>query len=708
LGDRIFEPHVSLGALAVTRSRFARPVDYVGLEIVGIYTNSDNIIHRGNTAHHSYSAATVFLPLHLLPASADTANTPVKPGAFSFVVQNARNGAAFLREAQHTLGATGLLLTFDDGGWMDIEREFTLTQRISLIAITVLVITTAAVAGFVVFLFILQKKRDFAIMRATGCSQYRASFSLFLPLLTVAVLAVVAGGCAAWVNSSAGIAAVLSEGVMAEYSGLDASVSPQIAFGIMLGLIGFVCVMACYGLWRVSKYKPLALLQGGIKQKVKRKVIEKEKPILKINVDIPPVPEKRGNPAPRHVIIYIFRNIRSSAIKSTLSLTVAVIILIAGVQFAVVREAARELYTTMPVVLALTGEINRVTEPDAGLSRVTLTHGSTLVWIEFSGLVRPDPYLLSAVPSFWIGNVRNGWYQPFTADEVWMAGRNVEPVFTNDIERYLGVPAEIEWYDGTLPQQLHTFPIFPSAGSAGAAFWSHRGFVFLSGDLMDALDVGIGDWVYMIRGEDGYRFVWDGRLFVLGRVDYEADTPDYKIFFMPRMQNIWTVDAYTYAEYILADNTRAKELRALVDRFYWQGFTYVLNTDELDRVGTNLALYDMFFPYVITALALTGGLLPGLIIMQSSKEAALLRSLGTAKSRVRVMLAGHQLILCFAGFFIGGLALLVNNGTDLLFGIKDVIFICAGFNMVCFITAALVCAFAVSRKKVLELLQTKE
>jgi ABC-type antimicrobial peptide transport system permease subunit len=116
----------------------------------------------------------------------------------------------------------------------------------------------------------------------------------------------------------------------------------------------------------------------------------------------------------------------------------------------------------------------------------------------------------------------------------------------------------------------------------------------------------------------------------------------------------------------------------------------------------------MFFPFVAAALAVVGGLLPGLIIMQTAKEAALLRALGTTKNRVRTMLAGQQLLLCIFGLLAGGAALLIYNGIERLSGIFEILLICAAINAASFIIASISCAIAVSRKKVLELLQTKE
>lgn len=76
LCNKLFEQHAGLGAVAVTRGRFSSPVKDVNLEIVGLYRDYDSEHAQGLTAHHSYSANTVFVPLELLPTSAKVATRP--------------------------------------------------------------------------------------------------------------------------------------------------------------------------------------------------------------------------------------------------------------------------------------------------------------------------------------------------------------------------------------------------------------------------------------------------------------------------------------------------------------------------------------------------------------------------------------------------------------------------------------------------------
>ena len=666
LGDMLFEPHIGLGALAVTRGRFARPVERVELEIVGIYDNFDSQQTRGHTAHWSYSSATIFVPLTLLPGSADTANTPVKPGAFNIVVEDARQMAAFRREAAPILEQMGLTLHFFDGGWLEIERELLLSQRISLIAIVVLVLAVMAAVTLVVFLFILQKKQDFAILRATGCPKHQANLALFLPLLVMAAASVATGSAAAWVYN---------------YAAVGIPMPPLAVFGSSFGFLGFLCALSWFGLWRIGQLAPLALLQNAGKTRRRRggnlppaqhaehngRQIAAPTTTLPA-IPIPPVPTRRRNPAPLHCFLYILRGVRRSWVKSLMTVAVSAMLFGAVGQFAAVREAARALYETMPVKIQFKG----FTDPEH------------LSMVERSRMVHTAAaYKELAGPSAWTGR---GLFR-FLGDDVWQRGRQADLVVTTDIERYYGIPVDIE-----LDEDL---------------FYS-QSYCVLSSALMDELGLEIGDFIIVWREANDVPMTSGFQ--VVGRVDSGGGIGDFTVF-VPMVgwgRQMLGLTHFTFVEYTVADNYRIAELRRLASFFAIEGVHFTIDTVELDRVGSTLALYDMFFPVVAAALSLIGGLLPALMILQAAKEASLLRVLGTTKRRSRAMLTGQQLALCFAGLALGFLALLLYNGPEPLRDIAGTLQQCAALSGASYLAASLTCAVLVTRGNVLELLQSKE
>ena len=665
LGDKLFEQHAGLGALAVSHGRHAKPVKEVELEIVGIYENTDSIQSRGYTAHWSYSAATVFVPLSLLPESADIENMPIKPGSFSIVIEDARNISAFLHLSLPLLEEKGLKLHFFDGGWLEIEKDFLLTQWVSLIAIVALVLAAMAAVILAVYIFILQKKKDFATMRATGCTKKRAYLALFVPLITVAAAGVALGSITAWGYS-----------IYAE----SAVVSIPVILLCAIGFLLFLCIASTYGLWRVSTLAPLALLQntGNLKRKkLKKSAIAAPGAVFQAvtpaAIIIPPLPKGNIFLSFLHCIKYILRNIRRAWLKSVLTVFVAGILFGAAGQFAVVRHQARILFDTMPITLSMRGMVyaellNKQLLP----SELVLTDTGYKETVGFTFWTGPDRFR-------------------YIGDTIWVGGKQATLVVTSDIERYYGVPVEIEHTEG---RQYTSWSHYPAA---------------MSSSLMDALGISLGDPVYVFHGAgDSW---YDADLEIMTRVTTNSEIGDYTVFFPPEslVRRQLLLDHYTYAEYLVADNYRISELRELLARYMMPlGITCTINTEELDRVKSNLVLYDMFFPMVATALTLIGGLLPAMMILSVSKDASLLRALGTTKKRTRFILLSGQLILCFSGLILGFAVLMLYNGRELLEGISEILQQYVILCSISYVIAAVICAILVTRRNVLELLQTKE
>ena len=678
LCDKLFDQHAGLGAVAYTDGRYATPVKDVELEIVGIYTDFDTTQQRGVIPYWSYSDNTVFVPLSLLPESANVANVPVKPGAFSVVVK-AQDISAFLKKTAPKIADMGLTMHFSDGGWPLIEKEYLETQRVSLIAIAVLLGAVFAANVLVTYLFILQRKREYAIMRATGCEKWRANRALLLPLMVVAAAAVLSGSVAAWINTSRSISVAAAEG---------ASVPVPLALGCIVGNLAFLLAAAWIGLWRVSKLPLLTLLQAGAQAKAKTKRMTKSStaktgkakdkdvaastaadsgtPIVLPTfsaANIPPVPSERKQSALKHVSLYTLRNIRRTWLKSALSILVAAALFAAVGQFAAVRQATKDLYVAMPIKAIFAGEVDNFT-----LSRA-----------EYSELLKNPYYEYSS----------NILFNEKTLTT------------TNDLERfYKDTPISITYAEGYGPDNMH-YADDPDTK-----------LCVLFDDYMDELGVALGDTVPLFAMQKSGP-PQRGEYTVIGRAAFDTErTMPADVLVPPGKPFTTLYGAYTQVEYTIVDNFQIGAFREYLAEYLPSLNTgtliFYMNTEELEKVANNIRLFDVLFPIVAAILALTGGLLAGLMLMQSAKEASLLRALGTTKRRTRSMLAGRQLLLCVVGSAIGLALLVLYNGSVKMNGIAHTLSLCAGVNGACYLVAILAGAFVVTRRNVLELLQTKE
>ena len=139
----------------------------------------------------SYSDATVFLPSSFLPAEVP-AEHMYSPAEFSFTVRS-WDITPFLEETAPKIEAMGLFLTFNDGGWIDIETAFKETDKLAVVRIGILAAAMVIADGFAVYLFISRRKKDYGIMRALGTTKRASSKAISVPFICLSVLSIAAG-----------------------------------------------------------------------------------------------------------------------------------------------------------------------------------------------------------------------------------------------------------------------------------------------------------------------------------------------------------------------------------------------------------------------------------------------------------------------------------------------------------------------------------
>ena len=658
LCDKLFEQHAGLGAVAVTRGRFSTPVQDVNLEIVGLYRDYDSENAQGLTAHHSYSANTVFVPLELLPASAQVVDAVIKPGSFSFSIGDPRNIPAFMKESAPLIESMGLTLTLSDGGWATVANQFGLTAKISLIAITELLVALLATAALLVHLFIGQRRHEYAVMRATGCAKPRANLALLLPFCLLGLGAVAISSVAAWFNLARTTTVALPLNLYLLCVG---------------GELALLTLAAWFGLWQVSRIPPLALLQASARpqanaKKNKADLVRLAPPLLEYRTfdlkNMPPVSAQRHQNPLRQVINYTWRNIRRGAHKSLLTLLVAALLFAASGQFAAVRQATRELYETFTVKAVFMGQLGNELIKDI----------SAISYLQ-------DPYLEAANLSAWLSS----------------------------LEVNLGVCNQ--------PQRLFNPQIeITYAEPYEAAMMNNDELVCLADSrLLEELGLQLNDVITLTNTvenpETGNYETLEADFTVIGSIN-GLDGPLRELVIPPgAAHKALYKDSATisFAEYVLTDNHMTAELRTLVNsRFLSNEVEFAMNTDDLDRIGNNLSLLDYFFPVVVAVLTVIAGLLPGLLILQSAKEASLLRILGTSKLQTRSILLLQQMLLFVFGLALGMGVLLLGNGSARLAAIAQQLSLSAGLYGLSCLVASLLGCWIVTRRNVLELLQMKE
>ena len=165
------------------------------------------------------------------------------------------------------------------------------------------------------------------------------------------------------------------------------------------------------------------------------------------------------------------------------------------------------------------------------------------------------------------------------------------------------------------------------------------------------------------------------------------------------------------AEYNLSNYHQADEFKSyakdIVDSVRYKPPLFLMDTSEADNIYKIYRLIETLYPIAVVIAVLIGAVLPGLIIIQSAKEASILRVLGTTKRRTRVMLIFEQLILCLVGLILAFAILAVVNGSG-IFGVAGFIGIYCALHFIGCTIGTTIASIVVTKRKILELLQVKE
>jgi putative ABC transport system permease protein len=125
------------------------------------------------------------------------------------------------------------------------------------------------------------------------------------------------------------------------------------------------------------------------------------------------------------------------------------------------------------------------------------------------------------------------------------------------------------------------------------------------------------------------------------------------------------------------------------------------------QLGRNLSLLEVLYPVVITVSVLIGAGLCFLLLLQATRESAILRILGTTRTAVRLVLIIEPLLLSTFGVTIGfGMARFLGMTSDLVASIP--LLIGANLYLAGVLAGSVVGAISVTNKKPIELLQVKE
>ena len=446
LGMRLFEQYKNLGAVAIYPERYELPGDSVELEIVGIYIDTDGELGQHQEPNWSYSINTIFVPRSLLTVhESELSGHMPTPAEFSFIVGDAWDIPAFIEEAEPLLSQAGLTLIFEDGGWLAIADAFNAVKQASVIRISLLILTTAAATLLSVYVFITQRKKEYAIMRALGTTRNISDRSLLAPFFAIALIAVLFGALASWFYSSL---MITDSGVLGSLQSdivIDFSMPVFVFIACIVGELVLAIVIAAVMLRRLGSVSVLSLLHDSgskTKKRVSRERTEASEPLMtsvvtEVYSATADEPFSKQPSKTEHENIekhdgYAKRELEIGRKKSTYRYIT---------RYVRVR-ILRELNKSVLVVLVATALL-------MGIGQLENTRRSNANLFENTDIVAyaTGGTRLSLIPQFMeSGYVSSSYY----ANSAMMVFNivNAQLIVTNDIGRYIGEEIEVIYADG--------------------------------------------------------------------------------------------------------------------------------------------------------------------------------------------------------------------------------------------------------------------
>ncbi len=693
LGDKLFPQSALLGAKPSGSETTSNYIDTAELEIIGAYENQDTTHIQDDG--WNYSPSTVFVPSSLLPVEVPKDYEP-RMGEFSVFIENAQDIDAFHEAAEPLVAEMGLGLRFSDGGWSSMKNNFQTGSLASFLSAMLYVIGAALALVLSIYLYIGRSQKTYAIMRTLGIPGNAARNSVALPLILLSVLAIPAGGAAGLSYASQTIAHALA-GISGKSapSGyvyvLDAKLPVDVIIFCLISELLFVSAVTLVFLRRMKKIPPLELLQEGTLRAGASKrdaVCVTDSSSVPAGINFARIyeadkitPHGRYGAA-RQVGAYILRHIRRGIGKAAISFILAAV-LTAGIgMFVLARITFSDAYHNTPVK-----------------GRATEFASSSMGELAKSDLIKDFYY-----------------FNKF-AVRVNDAELHTQLIATNDLNRYLTDEYTITFAKG------YEISVLNGTGAV----------CLVGKTLADSFGIQPGEEISLIS-ENFYNSIKEvcedqeeqfaetiaqktGTYKVAGIIDSGEENISSSIFagMNESLEQIYGNSfPVTYSEFTLSDNDKLVGLNSLLEELKMESqeisapmASFHIDSESLENIKRVRDLLASLFPIAVAAAVLIGLFGPGLVVMQSAKEAAFLRVIGVTKKRARCMLVLEQILLCAAGLTLVAAGLALSN-PGLFARSTQTLATCWMLYFLGCICGASAAAIQVTRHRILELLQVKE
>jgi len=271
-------------------------------EIVGLFSHS----RRDSTS--SFMTKDLFIPDSMVPPIFGRTDY-VSHRDYSFVLTSSRYEEAFIQKYEETVAELGFRMYFiEHGGERFWQSAHPILRSISF-NMFLFVGVFFGIVGLITLLYLLQRKRDFAILRTLGGTSRKVVWHLYMPIFLIWLPFILLGSATGWVSAHNAAETTLtalvnvyeqgdetellmegaegmeqeeyveedehSEGSSGEENEYEMRTTPSLSLGWFIGLsiLAFAVPLLgiLMGLIRLIRRPPLEILQGGaVKKQIKR------------------------------------------------------------------------------------------------------------------------------------------------------------------------------------------------------------------------------------------------------------------------------------------------------------------------------------------------------------------------------------------------------------------------------------------------------
>ena len=654
---------------------------------------------------------------------------------YSFVLDSSDHQSEFVDMYKEPLLEMGIRLTMLENNGEAYWASVTPIRR--SLSSDLLIFGVLMIVAFIlaVFLYQMQHKREYAILRALGVPARQANKQFVIPLVVVGGIGIIAGGIPSWNYALDRAGETLS--TLPTPGGVTPSASLNILTLVGLCVVAFLFLALSSWLGAISlSGKPVfELLRGNVAKQAKNpKQDQSGQPGQSLPAMISSQVKKSDNEAHPQPILetgkldlaaqrkytpsslgqYVLHHMLRSPLKSLLTLVIALGFVL----------AAGWIRQTMDNSRLEVDHLYDTTEVEADLLKTSSTTrelgdlGDGFIYQKTIDDVLESGYVKRSI---------------LEADTVWFRMKRVDTSRELDSDSFFRVYAfdSSETFHAGLgnPDSLKFLSGWDMDGFAKT--WTQEEIrsegipAIFPTYLLEQFELNLGEMV-QITG-----FGYSYNCLIIGQYTGGLETANAIIkanllntkggaYILTPLSVLESLEGsrlkYTVVQFVL-DPSRNRELSQFkadmeeVMNLYGGEIRLVVWDEELRivvaQLEKNISLLDVLYPVVIGVSVLVGAGLCFLMLLLATKEAAILRILGTTRRSVRLALFSEPVILSMIGVIIslGITSLLWTTTGQVPIGS---LLTSAGLYLLGALIGSISGAIMVTNKKPLELLQVKE